>query len=63
MIRAVNLRSLALPGALFVMAFALLKVVLTRHGVGPIEYATVVLIEALLVVNAFRLSRRAIRRT
>jgi hypothetical protein len=59
----VDLRSLVLPAALVAMAVALLKAVLTRHGVGPIEYATVVLLEALLVVTAFRLSRRAIRRS
>jgi hypothetical protein len=53
---------LALALLLCAAAFDLAQTAITRQGVGPFEYATVVLVEALLIQNAFRLLRRSTRR-
>jgi hypothetical protein len=54
-----KLRFLIVPAVLIAVAVTLAKAVATRTGVGPFEYATVVLLEALIIQTAFRLSRRA----
>ena len=53
---------LALALLLGAVAVDLAQTALTRAGVGPFEYATVVLLDALLIQNAFRLFRRSTRR-
>ena len=56
-----------LPPPIFVivllaMAATVARAAVTRDGVGALEYITVAAIIAVLLLCAFRLSRRAIRR-
>jgi hypothetical protein len=60
-ITAMQLRSLLGAVLLVAMAAKLAEIAVTREGVGPFEYLTVVALVGLLLVYAFRLSRRAIR--
>ena len=62
MMTFVRLRSLILPLVLAAIAAKLVQLGVTREGVGPFEYLTLALLVALLLQNAFRLSRRAFRR-
>jgi len=51
------MRQLLVPGLLVAAAVALLREAVTRDGVGPFEYAAVVLLVATLVWLALRLVR------
>jgi hypothetical protein len=55
------MKLLPLFGALllFAAAFDLAQMAVTRTGVGPFEYVTVVLLEALLLRAVYSLVRRA----
>ena len=55
-----TLRRSLLLLALVVITGKVIAVALTRHGVGPIEYVTLAAIVALLLVTAFRLTRRTV---
>jgi len=56
-----RLRSFVLPLALLAMAVKLADMAVTRNGVGAFEYVTVAALIGVLLLGAFRLSRRAIR--
>ena len=55
-------RSLILPLLLVALAANLIKLGVTRDGVGPIEYVTLAALIVLVLLTAFRLSRRALGR-
>ena len=54
-----DLKRLFLAGLLVAAAAALSRALVTRHGVGPFEYATGALLVALLLRAAYAVSRRA----
>jgi hypothetical protein len=54
-----HLRSLVLPLVLVAMAVTVVRAAVTRDGVGPFEYVTVAVVIGVLLLAAFRLSRRA----
>jgi Flp pilus assembly pilin Flp len=62
MIVRMQLRPLGLAVLLFAAGMALTRALITHDGVGVIEYAVSAAILGLLLVTAFRLSRRAIGR-
>jgi hypothetical protein len=57
-----QLRRLILVGLLVAAAASLIRELATRNGVGPIEYAVGIVLVAVLLAGAVRLSRRAVRR-
>ena len=58
----VRFRPLILPLVLIAIAVKLVQLLITRDGVGPVEYVTLALLVALLLQSAGRLTRRAFRR-
>jgi hypothetical protein len=62
MLAAMRFRTLFLAGLLVVAAASLGRALLTRDGVGPIEYVVGTVVVVALLVGALRLSRRAIGR-
>jgi len=61
MLEAVHARLLIPAALLAAMAFAVIRALATRDGVGIGEYAVGGLVAAMLVLGALRLSRRALR--
>ena len=57
-----ELRRLILPALLVAAAVSLANALATREGVGPFEYVVTIAIIGGLLVIAFRLGRRAVRR-
>jgi hypothetical protein len=57
-----RLRPLIFVIVLVAMAATVARAAVTRDGVGAFEYITVAAIIAVLLLCAFRLSRRALRR-
>lgn len=57
-----RLRRFILPLALVAIAARLIQLAATREGVGPFEYLTLAALVVLLLLTAFRLSRRAVGR-
>jgi len=55
-----NRRPLLLALALVALAVTIARAVVTHDGVGVLEYATSVALIGLLLLGAFRLTRRAI---
>ena len=59
---AIRIRSLIIPFVLVALAAKLVQLGATRNGVGPFEYLTLAALVVLLLLTAFRLSRRALGR-
>ena len=57
---AIRVRSLIRPLVLVAIAAKLIQLGATRGGVGPFEYVTLADLIVLLLLTAFRLSRRAL---
>jgi hypothetical protein len=62
MLVRMQLRPLIFAFLLFAAGVSLTRALITRNGVGVIEYIVGAAILSLLLVAVFRLSRRAIRR-
>jgi protein-S-isoprenylcysteine O-methyltransferase Ste14 len=57
-----KIRTIALVAVLVVIAFTMLEAMITRDGVGPIEYVTGALLVVALLALAVRVSRHALQR-
>ena len=57
-----QLRRFFLAALLVAAAASLVRELVTRDGVGPIEYVVGIVLVVVLLVGALRLSRRAVRR-